>query len=148
MRKSMMIPWAHVLCLSRSLWMASCPSCVSNTPLSLVICKGAEGALDHFICVTDAIKQNWSQYGPRGAPLDTDLHLQIELLVTTFCLWPANPPPYSGQAEWEPGAECIWILNLSKDGTITTLIVKLFFHILKWSFMHCSLFSLPLVEAL
>jgi len=57
---------AHLYSLSRSLWMASCPSGVSTVPLQLgVICKLAEGTLDVAVHVIDEyIEQHQSQYGP------------------------------------------------------------------------------------
>lgn len=88
-------PWAHVLCLSRSLWMAShALRCVT---LLGVICKVAEGALDPFIYVIDDIKQNWSQY--RRTPEGPHLSL-IPIWTLSYWslpwLWPLNPTPYSG----------------------------------------------------
>lgn len=58
------IPWAHVLSLSRFLWMISHPSGMSAPPLSLVLSAGLLqwGTLNPSVNVIDEDIEDWSQY--------------------------------------------------------------------------------------
>lgn len=104
--------------------------------------------MDPFIFVTDGIKQDWSQDG-------TGLLSPISIWTPSYWSLPAvcghlMQPPTQDRLSGSQvlRAVCIWVLNISKGGAITALIVKLFFHMFKWSFMHYSLFSLPLAKVL
>ncbi|GAB0178515.1 cAMP-dependent protein kinase inhibitor alpha [Grus japonensis] len=58
---------------------------INRTTQFGVAYKLAEGALNPTVYVIgEGIKQYWSRYGPRGTPLITDHHLDIELVTTTF----------------------------------------------------------------
>jgi len=79
----MRFPQAHFSSLSRSLWMASCPSGVSNCTTQLdVICKLTEGALDLSVYViNENVKQHRFQYGPLR---DTTCHRHLNVLESGF----------------------------------------------------------------
>lgn len=65
----------------------------TNCTAPFVICKVAEAALNatHNDIINDDNKLYWSQYRPRGTPLDTCFHRDIELLTTVLWMWPSNP---------------------------------------------------------
>ena len=64
---------------------------VNHTTQFGVISKFAEGALNSIVDVIDKdVKEPSLKTDPWGMPLITGLHLDIEPLMTTLCLWPFN----------------------------------------------------------
>ena len=66
--------------------------CVSCTTQLGVICKLAEGALDPTVCVSlmNILHSAGPNIDPRGTPIVTILHLDIDPLTATLWLRPSN----------------------------------------------------------
>ena len=81
---------AYFLSLSRSHWMASLPSSISNTPQLRVTRKLAEGALDPTMSLTKLSTSPSPNTDCWGTPFVTNLHLDIESWTATLWMPPSN----------------------------------------------------------
>ena len=88
----MRFTWAYLSSLSKSVWMASCPSGVSSAPPNLV--SSIDVLRVHSIPLSLSLMKMLNSIGPctdpRGTPLVTSLHLDIDPLTTTLWMWPSN----------------------------------------------------------